>query len=378
MADGVVWRALRIDEFPDDGLRAAGNLPMSIKDAIERGSKDAASGYLHATHDLMVAAHYALSRKEGARTTANTTSSRHIAAIDLRRLRQCRIHDISTEAGRTAAGIKPRDRAWRLTSDCAEVAIDGHVPKEAILGVINAKQFKVPSREGPRQTIQQFKDTTSNESRHAMRAWAQQICAARRVGPAIPKVTTPPCQPSIHFDTTAFRQDHCALSEGGHAQRSSSAGGRCTMHRDGSCNCRRCAPAVTPRLSSANCGGTDPCNTIRSLLEDMPDAWLHALYRGTAPCSAGEWVRVIRNHTCICVGRITSPQLYTDGNATLQAYAHSATNTLTPTDTEHVYTACSTDRLERCVCSSVDEHAASPRCAVCHELALPWGPFGHA
>ena len=55
-----------------------------------------------------------------------------IVAIDLRRLQASRVCDISTEEGRLAHGIRKGSTAWRFTSDCAEVAIAGHVPMDMV------------------------------------------------------------------------------------------------------------------------------------------------------------------------------------------------------------------------------------------------------
>ena len=91
-ADGIVWRALREDERPAKGLKPPNpNGTLSVAEAIERGSKDAPSNYVHATRDLLVAAHFAISRQDGKRTTSHYRTARSIVAIDVRRLRACTV-----------------------------------------------------------------------------------------------------------------------------------------------------------------------------------------------------------------------------------------------------------------------------------------------
>ena len=86
----------------------------------------------------MVAAHFAMSRRGGVRTTSGYHSARTIVAIDLRRLHACQILDISNKGGRLAHGIDGQSLASRLTSDCAEIAISGKVPAEAIIGSLGS------------------------------------------------------------------------------------------------------------------------------------------------------------------------------------------------------------------------------------------------
>ena len=62
----------------------------------------------------------------------------------------------------------------RLTSDCAEVAIAGTVPAEAIIGMIDTTMLGVAHRSTVKQTISEFKDTVPNDARWRLRAWAKQ------------------------------------------------------------------------------------------------------------------------------------------------------------------------------------------------------------
>ena len=58
----ALYGALREDERPAKGLKPPKpNGTLSVAEAIERGSKDAPSNYVHATRDLLVAAHFAIS-----------------------------------------------------------------------------------------------------------------------------------------------------------------------------------------------------------------------------------------------------------------------------------------------------------------------------
>ena len=79
------------------------------------------------------------------------------------------MHDISSDAGRNAHGIKRGSAAWRLTSDCAEVAIAGTVPAEAIIGMIDTTMLGVAHRSTVKQTIAEFKDTVPSDARWRLR-----------------------------------------------------------------------------------------------------------------------------------------------------------------------------------------------------------------
>ena len=151
----------------------------AARNASSGGSKDAPSNFIHTTRDLLVAAHFAMSRRGGVRTTSGYRSARTIVAIDMRRLQACRILDISTEANRIAHGIDRKSKAWQLTSDCAEVAIQGQVPAEAIIGTLDALQVGIQHRQTEKQTVAEFKATTSHAARWRLRDWATTVCTRR-------------------------------------------------------------------------------------------------------------------------------------------------------------------------------------------------------
>ena len=90
---GVDVPTANLHKDPGCGLKAAKpDGTLSIKECVERGSKDAPSNYIHTTRDLLVAAHFAMSRRGGVRTTSGYRSARTIVAIDLRRLHRSQMN----------------------------------------------------------------------------------------------------------------------------------------------------------------------------------------------------------------------------------------------------------------------------------------------
>ena len=121
---------------------------------------------------------------------AGSRTAHTIVAIDLRRLRTCRIHDISTDEGKLAHGIRKGTTEWRFCSDTAEVAIAGDIPREAIIGTLDALQLRIPHRQTATQTIAEFKATTSAAARWKLRDWAMHTCTQRHAAQGAP--TKPP------------------------------------------------------------------------------------------------------------------------------------------------------------------------------------------
>ena len=148
-------------------------------------------------------------------------------------------------------------------------------------------------------------------------------CARRHAAHDAPKVTTPASEPRADFDSHAFRAAYPELV----------------------CRSRR-------RI------GGEPCAVVAQLLQAMPTEWLTAIASGVKigvkPIAANEWVEATRNGASLCVGRVKTPQLFANGNATVEVYVRGASNTLTPTDTMYTYDPSSTDTLTRTTCHHRD------------------------
>lgn len=338
-ADGILFRALREDEFPGEGLQATNpNGSHSVKDCIERGSLDVASCFVHATHDLAVAAHFALSRANGARTVNGSRSSRHIVAIDARKLPAlCALHDLSTAEGRLAHGLKPKSRAWELSKGASEVCISGLVPANAIIGVLNANKLGIRHRTKQKQTYEEFKQSTSAAARLKMRAWAQEQCTKRALPSSRqaehaswPTVTTPANKLVLQFDRAAFRAAHCTATEGSTRQQQGGFG-RCVRWQQAACACARCVAPDATLLSTTTCTH-DPCAVIDQLLLSVPETWLPAIYTREQPLRAGEWVEVrttapyLPSQQKIC--KVETGQLFLHAKTNLAVHERGATNAL--------------------------------------------------
>ena len=237
-----------------------------------------------------------------------------------------------------AHGIEKGSKAWELTKDCAEVAIQGNVPREAIIGIIDALQLGIPQREGTKQSIADFKESASNNARWKLRDEVTKACNNRHDAANAPSITTEAAAPTLAFDAASFNTAHCQRGD---------IEQRCTKRLGTGCSCRKCDPHAP--LTSISCGGA-PCRVAEALLASLPTEWLKSLSNRPTRLQLGEWVEVKRNGSTLCVGKVTKEQLFATGAYELQKYELSACNILTATNATHKHDPHSTDVTRRCHC----------------------------
>jgi ribonuclease HI len=181
--DEVVFRALRADENPANGLRAAGirrKGMQTISDVLEKGTRMPSHG-ISTTHRVMTAYCYAEmwhgEDGKGKGQQAAVSSGHKLVAIRARLVHGDR-YDVSGAPTLRRAKVQEGSTAWKYGIKSKETmftATSGaFVPPEAILGVCDLSGL-AHGKGGEGATFESFRRTVPPETERHVQRWADEM-----------------------------------------------------------------------------------------------------------------------------------------------------------------------------------------------------------